>query len=263
MNVIELENLTFKRNSQFIFDGLSLNIPAQGIHAIMGPSGCGKTTLLKLITAQVTPLSGTVRLLGENIHKLNRKSLFSLRKKIGMLFQQGGLLADLSVFDNIALPLREHTSLSESVIRNLVIMKLEMVGLRGIALTFPSELSGGMARRVSLARAIALDPEIVFYDEPFTGQDPISTGVLVRLIDICTRNSSATSVVVSHDVPQILSIADTACILSQGQVIASAKADQIMSDATLDVKQFIRGEPDGPIPFHKPTNIPYPEVLLQ
>lgn len=248
--LIEIKNLSFSRGSRKIFDDVSLKIPRGQVTAIMGPSGTGKTTLLKLIAGQLQPDSGQVLVEGQDVHKLSRKKLYALRRKMGMLFQSGALLTDLSVFDNVAFPLREHTKLPESVIYPLVLMKLQAVGLRGAKDLMPAELSGGMSRRVALARGIALDPEMIFYDEPFVGQDPITMGVLVELIRKLNDSLGLTSVVVSHDVDEVLSIADHVCVLSEGRIVAEGNKQQLLEEKTGYVNQFIHGLPDGPVPFH-------------
>lgn len=252
-SLIEIKNLSFARGERKIFDGLNLSIPEGQVTAIMGPSGTGKTTLLKLIAGQLKPDKGEIWVAGENIHKLRRSKLYQMRRKMGMLFQSGALLTDLNVFDNVAFPIREHTKLPEEIIRPLVLMKLQAVGLRGATDLMSAELSGGMARRVALARGIALDPDMIFYDEPFTGQDPITMGVLVELIRKLNDNLNLTSVVVSHDVDEILSIADYACVLSEGRVIEEGSAQSILSSSSEYVQQFLKGLPDGPVPFDYPT----------
>lgn len=254
--LIEVKNLTFSRGTRKIFDDVCLSIPKGKVTAIMGPSGTGKTTLLKLIAGQLTPDSGSVLVEGQDVHKLSRTKLYKLRRKMGMLFQSGALLTDLNVFDNVAFPLREHTKLPEEVIGAIVQMKLQAVGLRGAQTLFPAELSGGMARRVALARAISLDPEMIFYDEPFAGQDPISMGVLVELIQNLNDSLDLTSVVVSHDVDEVLSIADYVCVLSEGKVIATGTKEELLAGKSEFVTQFIKGLPDGPVPFHFPAE-PY------
>ncbi len=254
--LIEINDLTFKRGSRVIFDELNLKIPAGKITAIMGSSGTGKTTLLKLIAGQLKPYSGEVLVQGQNIHKLPRKDLYNLRRKMGMLFQSGALLTDLNVFDNVAFPVRELTKLPEEVIRPLVLMKLQSIGLRGAKDLMPAELSGGMSRRIALARAIVIDPEMVFYDEPFAGQDPISMGVLVSLIRKLNDVLGLSSILVSHDIHEVLSIADFACVLAEGKVIAQGTPDELLNSSSEYVKQFLTGLPDGPVPFHFPTQ-PY------
>ncbi|PYF82985.1 MULTISPECIES: ABC transporter ATP-binding protein [Marinomonas] len=251
---IEVRNVSFSRGDRVIYENVSLTIPRGKITAVMGPSGTGKTTLLRLIAAQLAPDSGELLVDGKNIHALSRSNLYKARKKMGMLFQSGALFSDMSVAENIAFPMEEHTKLDAETISKRVLDKLYSVGLRGAAKLMPSELSGGMARRVALARAIALDPELVMYDEPFTGQDPISKGVLVKLIRQLNDTANITSVLVSHDVEESLSIADHVCILAGGRVIAEGSADEIRASDNAEVQQFLNGEPDGPVPFHYPEN---------
>ena len=215
----------------------------------MGPSGTGKTTLLRLIGGQLRPQSGKIVLGGQNVHDLSRTELFALRKRMGMLFQSGALLTDLTVYDNVAFPLREHTNLAEEMIRDLVLMKLEAVGLRGARGLYPRELSGGMARRVALARAIALDPMMVMYDEPFSGQDPISLGVLAHLIRRLNDALGLTSIIVSHDIQETCAIADYIYMLSGGKVIGAGEPKELKKNPSEQIQQFLRGLPDGPIPF--------------
>lgn len=245
-------DLSFSRGDRNIYDSVSLTIPKGKVTAIMGPSGTGKTTLLRLIAAQLDPDSGTILVDGKNLHGMSRSDLYKERKKMGMLFQSGALFSDMSVFENVAFPLEEHTSLDRQSIATIVNDKLHSVGLRGASRLMPAELSGGMARRVALARAIALDPDLVMYDEPFTGQDPISKGVLVKLIKQLNDSSHITSVIVSHDVEESLSIADHVCILAGGKVIAEGAPEDIRNSTDPQVKQFLNGEPDGPVPFHYP-----------
>lgn len=240
-------------NGRLVFSGVDLVIPRGKITAVMGPSGTGKTTLLRLIGGQLTPTSGSVTVEGELIHQLSTKELYQLRKRMGMLFQSSGLFTHLSVFENVAFPLREHTNLSNSMINTLVLMKLQMVGLRGAHQLMPSELSGGMARRVALARAIALDPQLIMYDEPFTGQDPISMGVLVKLIRTLNDALGLTSVIVSHDVSEALSISDYVYIISDKKIIGHGTPSEIMANPSAQMQQFIKGLPDGPVPFHYPA----------
>jgi phospholipid/cholesterol/gamma-HCH transport system ATP-binding protein len=251
--LIEIEDLTFRRGERLIFDRLSLKVPRGKITAIMGPSGTGKTTLLKLIAGQLKPESGRVLVDGEDVHRLKRSQVYRLRQRMGMLFQSGALLTDLNVFENVAFPLREHFSLPEDLLTNLVLMKLESVGLRGAKDLMPSELSGGMARRVALARAFVLDPEMVFYDEPFVGQDPITMGVLVSLIKRLNQSLGTSSIVVSHDVDEVMSIADFACVLSEGRIIEQGTPQQLKDSDSQYVQQFLQGLPDGPVPMHYPV----------
>ncbi|KJY79951.1 phospholipid ABC transporter ATP-binding protein MlaF [Vibrio nigripulchritudo] len=253
-DLVTIQNLTFYRGTRKIFDDVSLSVPKGKITAIMGPSGIGKTTLLRLIGGQIAPDSGEVTFDGQNIPTLSRSALYDARKKMSMLFQSGALFTDINVFDNVAFPLREHTELTEEFIRSIVLLKLEAVGLRGASQLMPSELSGGMARRAALARAIALDPELIMYDEPFVGQDPITMGVLVKLIRNLNQALNLTSVVVSHDVPEVMSIADHAYILANGKVIASGSPEELMSNPDENVQQFLTGQADGPVPFQYPAS---------
>ncbi len=251
--MVEARGLRFSRGRRRIYDGVDIDIRRGKITAIMGPSGSGKTTLLRLISGQWHPDAGEIRVDGQNVPNLGRDALYELRKRMGMLFQQGALLTDYSVFENVAFPLREHTRLPESMIRDLVLMKLEAVGLRGARHLMPEQLSGGMARRVALARAIALDPDMIMYDEPFTGQDPISMGVLMRLIRRLNDVLGLTSIVVSHDVAEILSIADYVYIISGGRVLEHGPAARLRDTHSPQARQFLDGEPDGPVPFHYPA----------
>lgn len=253
-NLIEIRDLHFKHGDRTIYDGIDLDIARGKITAIMGPSGTGKTTLLRLIGGQLKPQSGKILFEGLNIPTLNTQDLYKVREKMGMLFQSGALFTNLSVFENVAFPLREHTSLPNEIIRPLVLMKLQSVGLRGARDLMPSELSGGMARRIALARAIALDPLMIMYDEPFAGQDPISMGVLVQLIGQLNKTLGLTSVIISHDVHEALSIADSIYILSDGKIIGQGTPDVILQQSSATVAQFIEGHPDGPVPFHFPAD---------
>ena len=250
---IEVENLSFFRGHRSIFSDLSMSIPKGKVTAIMGPSGIGKTTLLKLIGHQLKPASGRVVIGGQDFSKLNRKELFEARAKMGMLFQSGALFSDLSVFENIAFPLRAHTRLPNDMIRDIVLMKLHAVGLRGARDLMPSELSGGMTRRVALARAIALDPKLIMYDEPFAGQDPIAMGVLVQLIRLLNDALGLTSILVSHDIGEAMSIADHCIIIADGRVIGAGAPAELKAHESPLVKQFVNGLPDGPVPFHFPA----------
>lgn len=259
--LVQTRNLSFKRGERVIFDGVDIDIRRGSVTGIMGPSGTGKTTLLRLIGGQLKPDTGTVTVDGENVHALGHNQLYQLRKRMGMLFQNGALLTDLNVYDNVAFPLREHTDLPESLIHKLVLMKLEAVGLRGARRLMPSELSGGMARRVALARAIALDPMMIMYDEPFTGQDPISMGVLVRLIKLLNDALGLTSIIVSHDIQETLSIADDVYLLSGGKVVGHGSSDELNQSGSEWAQQFLKGLPDGPVPFHYPAR-DYAEDLL-
>ncbi|MGR5178221.1 phospholipid ABC transporter ATP-binding protein MlaF [Vibrio parahaemolyticus] len=252
-DLVSVKGLSFSRGSRVIFDDIDLHVPQGKITAIMGPSGIGKTTLLRLIGGQIVPDRGEIWFEDDNIPVLSRKRLYQVRKKMSMLFQSGALFTDLNVFDNIAFPLREHTSLDESMIRTLVLLKLEAVGLRGAANLMPSELSGGMARRAALARAIALDPQLILYDEPFVGQDPITMGVLVELISKLNQALNLTSVVVSHDVPEVMSIADWVYLLVDGKVVAVGSPQELRDNPDERVQQFLLGNADGPVPFHYPA----------
>ncbi|GFO74752.1 phospholipid/cholesterol/gamma-HCH transport system ATP-binding protein [Bathymodiolus platifrons methanotrophic gill symbiont] len=253
--MISIRNLTFSRGDRKIFDDISLEFSPHKITAIMGPSGTGKTTLLKLIAGQLKPdNSGTILVDQQNVHHLSRKDLYKLRKKMGMLFQSGALLTDMSVYDNIAFPIREHTQLPESMVRTLVLMKLNAVGLRGARHLMPNELSGGMARRVAMARALALDPDMIMYDEPFTGQDPISLGVLVKLIQTLNQTLHLTSIVVSHDVQETASIADYIYLISEGKIAGQGTPKELYNSESDWVKQFMYGDADGPVSFHYPAN---------
>ena len=251
--LVSVRDLTFSRGNNKIFDDISLNFERGKITAIMGPSGTGKTTLLKLIGGQLYPEKGTVNVDGQNVHQLGRAELYELRKRMGMLFQSGALLTDMNVYDNVAFPLREHTHLTESMIRSLVLMKLQAVGLRGAHQLMPNELSGGMARRVALARAIALDPMMILYDEPFTGQDPISMGVLVLLIKALNETLSLTSIIVSHDVEETAKIADYIYVIANGKVVDHGTPAQIEQSSSEWVQQFMKGAADGPVHFHYPA----------
>lgn len=250
--IVKIRGLSFSRNERLIFDHLDLDILRGSVTAVMGPSGSGKTTLLKLITGQIYPDAGFVEVDGENIHQLSKPELFRLRRRMGMLFQSGALLTDLTVFENVAYPLREHTDLSPSMLRKLVLLKLESVGLRGARDLMPHELSGGMARRVALARAIALDPMMVLFDEPFTGQDPVSMGMLIALIRQLNDAAGLTSILVSHDVRETASIADYLYVISEGRIIARGTPAEIAADRSEWVRQFMDGLPDGPMHFHYP-----------
>jgi len=252
-SLVAVRNLTFARGENKIFKDVSMDFERGKITAIMGPSGTGKTTLLKLIGGQLQPGHGSITVDNSNVHRLRRSQLFSLRKRIGMLFQSGALLTDMNVYDNVAFPLREHTQLTESMIRSLVLMKLQAVGLRGARHLMPNELSGGMARRVALARAIALDPMMIMYDEPFTGQDPISKGVLVHLIKSLNTTLGLTTIIVSHDVHETAQIADYIYVVSGGSVIGQGTPDEIRHSSSEWVKQFMDGSADGPVHFHYPA----------
>ncbi len=249
---VKVRGLTFSRGSRKIFDEIDLDIPRGKVTAIMGPSGTGKTTLLKLIGSQLKPHAGQVEIEGRNIHQLERSELFEARKNLGMLFQSGALLTDLNVYENVAFPLRRHTELSDDLIRHLVLMRLHAVGLRNARDLMPSELSGGMARRVALARALIFDPAMIMYDEPFTGQDPISMDVLVKLIRSLNQALGLTSLVVSHDVAETLSIADYVYLIADGRVVAKGTPQQLEDSDSPWIKQFFYREGEGIVPFHFP-----------
>jgi phospholipid/cholesterol/gamma-HCH transport system ATP-binding protein len=253
-NIVEISKMSFEHeNGKRVFHEVDISIPCGKVTTILGPSGTGKTTLLRLIGGQLSPSHGEVKVAGQVVDQLSRKKLYAFRKKMGMLFQTGGLFTHLNVFENVAFPLREHTSLSESMIQTLVLMKLQMVGLRGARQLMPSELSGGMARRVALARAIALDPELIMYDEPFTGQDPISMGVLVKLIRTLNDALGLTSIIVSHDVQEALSISDYVYVILDKKIIGQGTPDAVLHDQSPQLQQFIQGLPDGPVPFDYPA----------
>jgi phospholipid/cholesterol/gamma-HCH transport system ATP-binding protein len=260
-NAIELTDVTFGYDRRRpVLTGINLAIPRGRVVAIMGGSGCGKTTILRLIGGQLKPQAGVVRVGEHNVADLSRDELFLLRRKIGMLFQFGALFTDMTVFENVAFPMREHTELPDPLIRDLVLMKLHAVGLRGAAQFKPSELSGGMARRVALARAVALDPMLVMYDEPFAGLDPISLGVVGQLIRTLNDALGITSVVVTHDVYESLKIVDYLYFVSDGRIVAQGTPAEVRASADPFVRQFVDGEPDGPVPFHYPAR-PYAEEL--
>ena len=261
-NAVELKNLTFKRGERSIFNDVDIAIPRGKVTAIMGPSGCGKTTLLRLIAAQLRPEKGEVWVNGVNLPTLGRRALFDMRKQFGVLFQSGALFTDLDVFENVAFPLRVHTKLPEEMIRDIVLMKLQAVGLRGAVELMPDELSGGMKRRVALARAIALDPQILLYDEPFAGQDPIAMGVLVKLIRLLNDALGITSIVVSHDLAETSSIADYIYVVGDGQVLGHGTPAELRESSNPRIQQFMLGEADGPVPFHFPAPA-YAEDLLR
>jgi phospholipid/cholesterol/gamma-HCH transport system ATP-binding protein len=258
---VELVDVTFGYDARTVLRGITMTIPRGKIVAIMGGSGCGKTTILRLIGGQLRPRSGTIRVGGLSVPDLDADALYELRRKYGMLFQFGALFTDMSVFENIAFPMREHTDLPEELIRDLVLMKLHAVGLRGAAQLMPSELSGGMARRVALARAIALDPMLVMYDEPFAGLDPISLGVVGQLIRRLNDALSITSVLVTHDVYESLKIVDYLYFVSEGRIVASGTPEEVRASTDPFVRQFVDGAPDGPVPFHYPAP-PYRQELF-
>jgi phospholipid/cholesterol/gamma-HCH transport system ATP-binding protein len=249
-NIVTLTNIHLKRGARPVLDGLSLTVQRNKVTAIIGPSGVGKTTLLEIIGGRLRPDRGYLLVDDLSVPDLGRADLFTLRKKLGMLFQNGALLNDLDVYENIAFPLREHTRLPEPVLHQLILMKLELVGLRGARRMMPAELSGGMTRRVALARAIVMDPVMVMYDEPFSGLDPVSKAIIVKLIKQLNSILGMTSVVVTHDVNEAMQIADFIYMLGQGRVLASGTPAEIQNSQRDDVRQFLQGEADGPIPFH-------------
>jgi phospholipid/cholesterol/gamma-HCH transport system ATP-binding protein len=251
--VVSLRDVSYAINGRTVFDGLNISIDRGTVTAIMGPSGTGKTTLLRLITGQIRPTRGRIEVDGEDVDALDRDALYRLRRRMGMLFQNGALLTDLDVYENVAFPLREHTDLPEALVARIVLMKLEAVGLRGAVRLMPAELSGGMARRVALARAIVMDPQLLIYDEPFAGLDPIALGVVMRLIRATNDALGLTSVVVSHDVQEIGKLADAAYLLSSGKVAAAGTPQQLAADQSPAVRQFMGGLADGPVPFHYPA----------
>lgn len=252
-NLVEISSLDFAYEDRPILDGISLQIPRGKVVAIMGGSGCGKTTLLRLIGGQLRPSRGEVLVDGQSVPHLDDEELYALRRRMGMLFQFGALFTDISVFDNVAYQMREHTDLPEELIRDMVLMKLNAVGLRGAHGLMPAELSGGMARRVALARAIALDPMLIMYDEPFTGLDPISLGVIGSLIRRMTDTLGMTSVIVTHDVQESLKIVDYVYFIADGVIAAHGTPAEVRDSVTPFVHQFVHGEVDGPVPFHYPA----------
>jgi phospholipid/cholesterol/gamma-HCH transport system ATP-binding protein len=249
-NLIDIRDLHYSRGQRQIFSGLNICIRRGQITSVMGPSGTGKTTLLRLITRQLVPDRGTILVDGIDIATLNLKQLYRLRRRFGMLFQNGALLTDLNVFENVAFPLREHSNLPNRLIRHVVLTKLHAVGLRGAADMMPAELSGGMARRVALARAMVMDPDILIYDEPFVGLDPISMGVIVRLVRKMNDALGISSIVVSHDVQEIATVSDCSYLISDGKVAASGSPDELSNTPSELVRQFMHGMADGPVAFH-------------
>ena len=252
-NLVEVDDVTFGYDQRAVLRQISLDIPQGKVVAIMGLSGCGKTTLLRLIGGSVRPQQGEVRVAGQVVNRLSTDDLFALRRKMGMLFQFGALFTDMSVYDNVAFQIREHTTLPGSLVRDMTMMKLHAVGLRGAARLMPSELSGGMARRVALARSIALDPMLMLYDEPFAGLDPISLGVIGQLIRRLNDALGATSIIVTHDVVEALQIVDYVYFMSAGVVIAQGTPEDLRASEETFVHQFVYGEMDGPVAFHYPA----------
>ena len=252
-NIVEIDNLSFGYKGRLLHKGINMAFPRGKVVAIMGGSGSGKTTLLRLIGGQIKPSIGAVRVSGKVVHEQDREGIYKLRSKMGMLFQHGALFTDLSVFENVAFPMREHTDLNEAMIKDLVLMKLNAVGLRGAHHLMPTELSGGMARRVALARAIALDPDIIMYDEPFAGLDPISMSVICELIRSLNDALGATSIIVTHDVEETFSFADYVYFVADGEVAAEGTPYDLMQSTLPFVHQFVHAEKDGPVPFHYPA----------
>ena len=251
--LIKISDVSFAYNRRPILTGINMVIPRGKVVAIIGVSGSGKTTLLRLIAGVVKPSRGVVEVAGQTVHELDQQGVYGLRRRMGMLFQFGALFTDLSIFDNVAFQMREHTNLPERMIRDLVMMKLDAVGLRGAHRLMPSELSGGMARRVALARAIALDPMLILFDEPFTGLDPISLGVISNLIRRLNDALGATSIVVTHDVQEVLELVDYVYYLSDGRIVAEGTPDDMRASTDPLVRQFVYGEADGPVPFQYPS----------
>jgi phospholipid/cholesterol/gamma-HCH transport system ATP-binding protein len=251
--VVDVRDVHYVVGGREIFSGLTLRARAGRITAVMGPSGAGKTTLLRLITAQNAADSGEVRVFGQDVAGLSGREIYGIRRRMGMLFQNGALLTDMSVFENVAFPVREHANLPEPLIRMLVLTKLQAVGLRGAAELMPAELSGGMARRVALARAIVMDPEVLIYDEPFVGLDPISLGVILRLIKHMNQALGITSIVVSHDVAELAKIADDSYLMTAGRIVATGAPAELAASDSPAVHQFMTGSPEGPVAFHYPA----------
>jgi phospholipid/cholesterol/gamma-HCH transport system ATP-binding protein len=255
--LVDVQSVSFAYGRRAILKGITMRVPRGKVVAIMGASGSGKTTLLRLIGGQLRPTSGAVRVAGHAVHELDREALYRMRRKMSMLFQFGALFTDMSVFENVAFPLREHTSLPESMIRDLVLLKLEAVGMRGAHRLKPAELSGGMARRVALARAMVLDPLLVMYDEPFAGLDPIALAVIGQLIRKLNDALGSTSIIVTHDVLESLQIVDYLYFISDGVIVGEGTPDEIKRSDLPYVRQFVHGEAEGPVPFHYPAK-PYP-----
>ncbi len=251
-NLVEIRDLHFAYGERSILSNLQMDFPRGKVVAVMGGSGCGKTTVLRLIGGQIAPQQGGVTVDGQLVHELDIDALYQLRRKMGMLFQFGALFTDLTVFENVAFPLREHTDMPEELLRDLVLMKLHAVGLRNAAQLKPAEISGGMARRVAVARAIALDPQLIMYDEPFAGLDPISMGVTANLIRKLNDALGSTSILVSHDVHECFLIADYVYFMSGGKIVAQGTPAEMLASQDPYVKQFVNAESDGPVPFHYP-----------
>ncbi|MFZ6712593.1 ABC transporter ATP-binding protein [Undibacterium sp. TC9W] len=251
-NLVEIRDIQFGYGDRTILSELRMDFPRGKLIAVMGGSGSGKTTILRLIGGQIRAQRGSIKVNGQEVSELDTQGLYAIRRKMGMLFQHGALFTDLNVFDNVAFPMREHTSLSETMIRDLVLLKLQAVGLRNAASLMPAEISGGMARRVALARAVALDPELIMYDEPFAGLDPISMGVAANLIRNLNDALGSTSILVSHDVHETFAIADYVYFLSKGKIVAQGTPEEMRVSQDPYVKQFVHAEADGPVPFHYP-----------
>ena len=251
--LVKIRGLKFAYGPRPVLDGVDLDIKRGRVTAIIGPTACGKTTLLKLIGAQLHPDAGTVHFDGIDVHQLKRKDLYDLRERMGMMFQAQALLTDLTVFDNVAFPLREHTNLTESMIRDIVLVKLQAIGLRGARDLYPDQLSGGMSRRVAMARAIVMDPDLAMYDEPFAGLDPISLGVMMRIIRTLNDNLGLSGVVVSHSTEEVMAVADDVHVLAQGKILASGSPEAIQKHPSEYVQQFLTGREKGPVPFHYPA----------
>lgn len=261
--LVDVESVSYSYGRRPVLKDISMSIPRGKLVAIMGASGSGKTTLLRIIGGQLRPTSGRVRIAGEVVHDLDTEGLYRLRKRMSMLFQFGALFTDLTVFENVAFPLREHTTLPDEIIRDLVLMKLESVGLRGAHRLMPAELSGGMARRVALARALALDPMLVLYDEPFTGLDPIALGVIGTLVRQLNDALGTTSIIVSHDIHECLQLVDYLYFISDGVIAGHGTPDEIRHSTDPFIRQFVHGETDGPVPFHVPSRPYAVDVGLQ
>ena len=260
--IVDLKDVHFSYGDRSVHSGLNISVEKGSIVAIMGPSGCGKSTTLGFIGGRLVPQQGKVHVAGQQVNGLNTTALYKLRKDMGMMFQHNALLTDLSVFENVAFPLREHTQLPESMIQDLVLMKLQLVGLRGAKDLLPEECSGGMQRRVALARAIAMDPSIIMYDEPFTGLDPISKGVITQLIRTMNDALNMTSIVVTHDVPEACEIADKIYVLGGGKVLGEGTPKELLNSEVPAIKQFMSGLPDGPVAYHYPAD-DYQEDILR
>jgi phospholipid/cholesterol/gamma-HCH transport system ATP-binding protein len=251
--LVSIRGLTFSYGPRKVLDGLDLDIRRGRVTAIIGPTASGKSTLLKLIGAQLRPEAGTVHFDGIDVHQLTRSDLYQLRQRMGMMFQAQALLTDLTVFDNVAFPMREHTNLPESMIRDVVLIKLQAIGLRGARDLYPDQLSGGMSRRVAMARAIVMDPDLAMYDEPFAGLDPISLGAMMRIIRTLNDNLGLSGVVVSHSTEEVMAVADDVHVLAQGRILASGSPEELPKHPSEYVQQFLTGREQGPVPFHYPA----------